>query len=109
MLGMASVVLRFDCYEFPPLPSLRFSMVETTMNIHVGPPFTKVIVVLTVIIKKKFTCFFFLFFIPGDATRSSKRLSISKVLSYECKQSVKTITFKFDSAISLREVCQVLV
>lgn len=62
MLGMASVVLRFDCYEFPPLPSLRFSMVETTMNIHVGPPFTKVIVVLTVIIKKKIHMFFFLVF-----------------------------------------------
>lgn len=58
MLGMASVILRFDCYEFPPLPSLRFSMVETTMNIHVGPPFTKVIVVLTIIIKKKVTYFF---------------------------------------------------
>lgn len=80
MLGMASVVLRFDCYELPPLPSLQFSMVETTMNIHVGPPFTKVIVVLTVIIKKIHVFFFFfLFFIPGDATRSIKRLSISKV------------------------------
>lgn len=54
MLGMASVVLRFDCYEFPPLPSLQF---KTNMNIHVGPPFTKVIVVLTIIIKKV-TCFF---------------------------------------------------
>lgn len=104
MLGMASVALRFDCYKFPQLPSLRFSMVETTMNIHVGPPFTKVIVVLTVIIKKSHI--FFLFFIPSDATRSSKRLSISKVISYECKQSVKTITFNFDSVISLREVRQ---
>lgn len=57
-LGMASVILRFDCYEFPQLPSLQFSMVETTMNNHVGPPFTKVIVVLTIIIKKVTYVFF---------------------------------------------------
>lgn len=71
------------------------------MNIHVGPPFTKVIVVLTIIIKKGHM--FFSFIIPGDATRSSKRLSISKVISYECKRSVKTITFKFGSVFSPRE------
>lgn len=71
------------------------------MNIHVGPPFTKVIVVLTIIIKK--VTYVFSFFIPGDATRSSKRLSISKVISYECKQSVKTITFKFGLVFSPRE------
>lgn len=34
----------------------------------------------------------FSFIIPGDATGSSKRLSVSKVVSYECKQSEKTIT-----------------
>lgn len=75
-LGMASVTFQSDCYELPPLPSLRF---ETNMNIHVGPPFTKVIVVLTIIIKK--VTYVFSFIIPGDATRSSKRLSISKVFS----------------------------
>lgn len=60
-LGMASVILRFDCYEFPQLPSLQFSMVETTMNNHVGPPFTKVIVVLTIIIKKVTYVFFLIY------------------------------------------------
>lgn len=51
---------------------------------------------------------FFPFIIPGDATRSSKRLSISKVISYEYKQSVKTITFKFGSVFSLREFLRFL-
>lgn len=70
MLGMASVALRFNCYEFPQLPSLRFSMVETTMNIHVGPPFTKVIVVLSYNKKKKshiFFCFSFQVMLQGLA------------------------------------------
>lgn len=58
MLGMASVALRFDCYEFPPVAQSAIFNGQTTMNIHVGPPFTKVIVVLTVIIKKKSHIFF---------------------------------------------------
>lgn len=39
------------------------------------------------------------FIILGDATGSSKRLNISRVVSYVCKQSEKTITLV--SVISL--------